>query len=264
MKILLQNNVINAEDINHAISRLNFPLVRVNIKPFMDEMDPPINGLDFIPYGSTLFTEMSYKRNFKGLCYNPSTFKYSVGLQNRNDMLNSDGIVASILDVIELLKNEQDQEKLWFIRPDGDLKEFSGQILTTKEWLDWLTDANQCSSQGTYKLEDDFFVVMASPKIIQAEWRCFIVDHEIVSVSQYKQNGRLIDYKLNGTNKSNSDTRIITMAKMWLPHDCCVMDVAQVNNEFKVVEFNTINSSGFYGADAGLVLTELFNYFQTK
>jgi len=51
------------------------------------------------------------------------------------------------------------------------------------------------------------------------------------------------------------------MANKWLPYDCVVMDIAELaTGEYKVVEFNSINSSGFYEHNITAVVEALSNY----
>ena len=55
-----------------------------------------------------------------------------------------------------------------------------------------------------------------------------------------------------------------TFADKWLPSECCVMDIALVNGELKVIEFNAINSSGMYDSDVVAIFKALWEYHQTK
>ena len=89
-------------------------------------------------------------------------------------------------------------------------------------------------------------IVVAKPKEIEQEWRWFIVDGKIVDGSTYRLNGQLV--------KKHEDNPLVIksaqqLALSWLPDDCCVMDVARVDGQLKVVEFNCINASGFYDHD---------------
>jgi hypothetical protein len=50
------------------------------------------------------------------------------------------------------------------------------------------------------------------------------------------------------------------LANKWLPDQCCVMDLALVEDELKVIEFNCINSSGFYDHDVDAIFKALWKY----
>jgi len=112
-------------------------------------------------------------------------------------------------------------------------------------------------SSGSYKMTPETEVVLAPPKDIQAEWRWFIVDGKVVSGSMYRCRGRLV-------KERETDCKVIMEARKltskWLPHDCCVMDTALVDGRLYVIEFNCINSSGFYDNDVDAIFNELYKY----
>ena len=95
---------------------------------------------------------------------------------------------------------------------------------------------------------DSNIILCCSPaKNIEREWRFWIIDGEVVTGSQYKKNGCL-------AIKAPIDENILNKAKEfskgWLPNPNIVMDIAEMRNgTFKVVEFNSIHSSGFYNAN---------------
>ena len=101
-------------------------------------------------------------------------------------------------------------------------------------------------------------VVLCNPKPIQAEWRWFIVNGKIVSGSMYRCHGQL-------RNIRETDPAVIeeaqALADMWLPFDTVVMDTAitEDSNDVKVIEFNCINSSGFYDNDVVAIFDALWN-----
>jgi len=47
-------------------------------------------------------------------------------------------------------------------------------------------------------------------------------------------------------------------ADKWLPNRNVVMDLALVDNELKVIEFNCINCSGFYNHDVRKIFDALY------
>ena len=101
-------------------------------------------------------------------------------------------------------------------------------------------------------------IVLASPKNIKSEWRWFIVDGKIVSGSMYRLNG-ILDKR----EELDPDTILEaqTFADKWLPKQTCVMDLALVDDEVKVIEFNTINSSGFYAHNVDNIIHAMYLNF---
>lgn len=264
MKFLIQHNLINGEQLDSIKNAvIGFPHEFVGVIPFSHEItsESEIKGEDYIPYGSTLLTNIAYELGWKGLHFNRDTFNYQSAIDNRGDMLNSN--VMRLDDAIRMLgiiKN-RDPKSLWFVRPSEDLKQFSGQVIEAEECYHWFKSMMECETSGTYKLEPETMVVICSPQPIQAEWRWFIVGGKIISRSMYNIHNQLRKERV-------TDQKMIdeaqTFADKWLPSECCVMDIALVNGELKVIEFNAFNSSGMYDSDVDAIFKALWKYHQTK
>lgn len=240
-----------------------FPHEFISLIPFAREFiaESPLLDKEYIPYGSTLMTSIAYEQGWKGLHFDLSLFNYEEAAKNRTDMLNGEKILTAYDAMVFFQKENQDSE--WFIRPSEDLKHFSGQVLTAKEIQEWFADAMSLSpDSGTYYISKDLKVVLSSPKHIDFEWRWFIVDGKIINGAKYRSNGKLIE------NQQELDIDIIKqaqkMADKWLPDPCVVMDTALVNGKMYVIEFNCINSSGFYGHNVSEIFTALYNYHNRK
>lgn len=257
MKFLIQYNLMNEKQLQLTKNAVNdFPHEFVGLIPFSREItsDEPLVGIDYIPYGSTLLSTLALQKQWKGLYFDLENFNYEASSENRDDMLNDEHIVT-VKDAFDILKT--DPEKLWFTRPSLDLKHYSGTVINADECYKWFKDALECDSSGSYKMDEDMMVVLATPKNIQAEWRWFIVGSKIVSGSMYRFKGVL--HKERELDKDVID-EAQKKADQWLPNQCCVMDTALVDNELKVIEFNAINSSGFYDNDVDSIFKELYNY----
>lgn len=258
MKFLIQNNLLSEVQLSLTRESIkDFPHQFIEMIPFTEDIqsDVPIDGLDYIPYGSTSLTMISYIKGFKGLHFDLETFNHNAFLKNRDDMLNN-GMVDSLVNIVNYLETQK-ADKIWFIRPSDDLKQFSGCILKNLDIIDWLRDRVLCASSGSYRLEPTTQILISEPRNIQCEWRYFIIDHKIVSGSMYKYRDRLRKLK-------ELDNDVLkeaqSFADKWLPDSCCVMDLALVDDEIKVIEFNCINSSGFYDHDIKKIFTELWSY----
>lgn len=233
-----------------------YPHVFVNVVPFSREIicDELIEGQDFIPYGSTLLTTLGVDRKWKGLHFDLSRMNYRCFLDNHPDMLNDN--VLSVQNAIDYLKDvNPDQE--FFTRPSEDLKQYSGQVMIASEIRSWLQSMVEAVGGGSYYMDPQKQIVLCEPKAISAEWRWFIVGGQIISGSMYRAHGQL--RKLKELDKSVID-EAQALADKWLPDDCVVMDTALVGDEIKVIEFNCINSSGFYDNDIGAVFDALYKH----
>lgn len=261
MKFLVQHNLMNPDQltlINQAVEP--FPHEFVGLIPFSREFtsNEPIIGQDYIPYGSTLMTNLAYDLGWKGLHFDLDVFNYEAAVKNRNDMLNGEHVMTVKEAAIFMANGMQGAGQEWFIRPSEDLKHFAGQVIDAKECANWLNDAMSLPPEsGTYAMSPEMKVVIAKPKPIKAEWRWFIVDGKIVDGAMYHAHGQLI-------KKRELDQEVIdeaqALADVWLPDLCVVMDTALVGDEVKVIEFNCINSSGFYGHNVGKIFSGLWSY----
>lgn len=259
---IIQHNLMNGISLGkiaNALEDYKIPHKFVGVIPFSHEItsDDPLVGKDFIPYGSTLLTMLTMRdsQNWRGNYFIPETFRAEAWLANRNDMLNEG--FCTIEEAINFLKL-MDSDEEYFTRPCEDLKQYSGQVMKAGELHDWLLDACECASSGSYKLEFDTKIQICKPKNIQAEWRWFIVDSKVVSGSMYRFRGIL-------DKREELDIAVIAEAQMfadiWLPHRNCVMDLALVDGAMKVIEFNTINSSGFYDHNVEKIICALWEEF---
>ncbi|HBY64834.1 MAG TPA: hypothetical protein DEG42_00270 [Acholeplasmataceae bacterium] len=184
-----------------------------------------------------------------------SKANYDAFVANRDDMLNTAPIRLD--EAIKFLETRPSDE-MWFTRPSKDLKEYTGLVDTAGELVLWLRDRVLCASSGSYQLQPDTMIVLSEPQNIDAEYRWFIVGGKVITGSMYRNNGQLFSQR-------QVDKGVILEAQefadKWLPNSCCVMDLALINeSEMKVIEFNCINSSGFYDCDVNAIFKALWEY----
>jgi len=261
VKFIVQFNLIQEEQlqkIKKAVEK--YPHEYVSVIPFSHDIraDSPLEGTDFIPYGSTTMVAEACERKWKGVYFDVDKFNYQAALDNRDDMLNSG--LYTIREAVKLLKAHP-SDKVWFIRPSQDLKQFSGRVAETRVCKDYFEKALIGESSEVAKLTPDTMVVLCEPQNIDAEYRWFVVDRKVVSGSMYRHSGQLLRERITD-EKQIAEAQ--TFADKWLPNDNCVMDLALVDGEVKVIEFNNINGSGLYDNDAEAIFDALWGYEKTK
>lgn len=247
--------------------------VGCQLTEFSEEIEylfsPPPADAFVIPYGSTKLTALARQLGWEGLFYDESTFCVDAWVQHRHDMLNQEVEILSVADV-ERRFTSVDEDEYFFIRPVADLKAFTGCVVSARELAHFSTSHHAGSAFGSgihYAKEFtlDTACAVSSAKEIQAEYRFFIVDHEVVDGSLYhaRRTRRLAHV--------GSDWAVMQaardMVRGWLPHDVCVMDVAEIDGalqRFQVIEFNTFNSSGFYEHDIREIATAVTRYAAGK
>lgn len=257
MKFAIQYNLMNEDQLHDVAKAVEaYPHIFVGLIPFSREItaNEPIEGTAYIPYGSTLLTNLTAELGWQGLHFDITKLNYRNFLANRDDMLND--TVMTVQEAVEYLSSWNPSVK-WFTRPSEDLKQYSGTVMESGEIIPWFKSMMAAVGGGSYYMPPETDVVLSTPLDISAEWRWFIVGGKIISGSMYKAHGQL--RKLRELDQAVID-EAQAMADKWLPMDCVVMDTALVGDEIKVVEFNTINSSGFYDNDVDAVFKALWEH----
>ena len=136
MKFLLQYNLLSNESLLELKAAVkNLPHQWVGVIPFSHELttepDQPLDGLDYIPYGSTTMIKLSKQLGFNGLHFS-ELFTYFNASVNRFDMLNSSSNFDRVVPLYSLVAyiDELDSDDLLFLRPSEDLKAFAGQVMS--------------------------------------------------------------------------------------------------------------------------------------
>lgn len=262
---VIQSNFIKETQVRplvEALNELGVPFLDVGIIPFSDEFVTPIPTSWYtedgyiIPYGSTSLMRIAMKRKWWGLFYDPETFNVEAWVKHRSDMLNQQPMIMTVGQAMDMFKGlKHDSE--WFIRPVCDLKAFNGTLTTAEEISRWIVSVDS----GNFQFSANAKVAVSEPKKIEAEWRYFIADRQIVSGSKYKVHGLRLEQR-------EEDKEVLRQAQAladgWLPHDCCVMDVAKVEGHDKplIVEFNCLNASGFYYHNMKAIAKAVTDYFE--
>ena len=258
-EFVIQHNLMNEEQLRQVKAAVEkYPHRFVGVIPFSHDItsDMELSGVEYIPYGSTLLMTLAHKRGWTGLSFDPSVFSMKQAYAHRRDMLNN-GRVMSVREAESVLREMIGDV---FVRPDLDLKHFSGQVIDSVECADWFKDAMSLPLEsGSYAMDPHMEVIVSEPLNIQAEWRYFIVGGKVVSGSMYRYKGQLL-------KKRELDAAVLEEAQQaadgWLPAPNVVMDLALVDDTVKVIEFNCINSSGFYDNDIPAVFDALWNYYK--
>lgn len=226
-----------------ALDRFNIDFKLVY--PKKDKIFLSINGEEFIPEkdknyfvcGSYLLAQNAEKL-IKNAVFNIDKYGSDEFLEifGKHNFVNGDIKIVNSNNI-----NWNENEKL-FIRPINDVKNFNGGVYTKE----------------TFNYKGD--VAIAKIKEISQEYRFFVVDKEIVSGSSYKLNGKFFE-------SENIDDGAIRFAKEMISlfnEDNYALDIAKINNEYKIVELNCINSAGFYKNDLFKFVIAIENYYENK
>ncbi len=258
---ILQTNLIKPEIVDNikialSLDRIGFEEV-ITI-PFSDELPIIKNPTLFnVFYGSTTLILNAYKdkRFSKGIFFDNNSFNIDNYLKYwGTKMLNCD---SKLTTFPEFASESHPENSKWFLRPNEDDKSFSGTVMTFAEIKKMAIDLKD--SNNPY-LTTQTQISVSSPKIIEKEWRHFIVNKKVISSSRYMFNGQLNisttdipDELLNFIDKSCNE---------YVPHIIFVMDTAFCCGKFSIIECNCFNGTGFYNHDIVKIVRAVNSYLQ--
>jgi hypothetical protein len=166
-----------------------------------------------------------------------------------DEMLNNDMEFYALKDV---LNNATD---IFFARPMEDSKSFTAEV-TTKEKFSKFVKGIENIGKKFSTVTLDTMVAVSKPKSIQREVRFFIVDGKISTYSSYKIGDYVIYDKF-------VDQYIIDYVKniigAWGPDKAYCLDIAVSSGQPKILEVNSINSSGLYDIDTQKLIQSINN-----
>ncbi len=162
-------------------------------------------------------------------------------------MLNFHSVVCSLEDA----RFSVDQ---MFVRPTTDTKYFSGRVFDAETFRTWQRTICDLDAKHGTSLTPKTQVQLSNPVAIYAEYRFWVVAGEIVTQSLYKRGSQVM-------YSSEVDQRVVAFVKAriseWSPHETFVIDACDSERGMKIVEINTLNSSGFYAADVQRLILSL-------
>lgn len=251
---VLQKNLFNERAFQSLQDQLvvqDTPHAVVQLRPFVHEIEPDveIDGPVFV-CGSTGLRHVARRKGWQP-GYFDDNLDYRLLLRHYGArMLNEDARVMPLRDAAVT-------EDVAFVRPVGDDKQFSGQVMAKAEFAEWRSRVVALEGESTYTtLGADDLVVIARAKPVFAEYRFYVVDGRVVTGSLYKRGDR-VHYD------SHVDGRVTDFAQScadaWCPNRAFCLDVADTPDGLKVLEINAINSSGFYACDMGRFVNAINN-----
>ena len=175
----------------------------------------------------------------RGIWGNSEFFSVSQYIKTWNhDYLNCDTKIVTT-------ENLMYQALPFFIRPLLDDKSIDGQIIRSEHDLQIIRS----------KCNDDCLFCVSSVKSINKEWRAIIVNRSVVSVCRYAEGYKMsvskTDVPLELKRFVESHCGIAQAPLVW------VMDVAEFNERYYVLECNTFNASNLYDCDRKAIVAAI-------
>lgn len=252
MYYLLQAGLFKShheEKLVRALERLKLEYEWVKFVPFVHDIEFKTDRKDVMCFGSTMFSNAAVKYNwFPGSFYNENHDYEIYSKYYKDYLLNYDSKILSLIDKVDF----KDQEL--FIRPCKDSKIFNGKLFNEHDWKDTI---DVISTNWPEKLNDK--IQISNPKTIYQEHRCWIVQGECVTISQYKL-GNQVFYQNEDHNEAILSF-VNRMLMIYQPAPAFVMDICFTESGMKIVEINNLNAAGFYDSNLQKLIMSLEHNF---
>lgn len=238
---------------NNYVERLTVPValyarshgIALEDRSSFKEFDPDDCGIDWgqydlvLPYGSVQFARQLKNSSLAPfILHDESLFATSAwAAEFGADALNGAGRQATAVEVATLLHDGP-----YHLRPDMVDKAFVGGVFSSTEWEKIRSERD---------LSDDLACWASPLQAIDKEWRCWVVGGQVVEISKYREAGQMA---LEREADSAVWAAAQRFADRYLPAPCVVLDLAFVQDGYKLVEFNPIHCAGWYKAQVDIVL----------
>jgi hypothetical protein len=143
-----------------------------------------------------------------------------------------------------------------FIRPDEATKSFKGGRYNKRDFLKAISG-----------LEDDFWVYVDTPtnphdagEIIQKEYRIFCCRDQVITGSQYRENEtKKVDAFVPDAAYEFVTELLRTV--QYFPDDVFAVDIAEVCDEFYLLELSPWACAGLYACDVSKLVTAVCEHY---
>lgn len=246
--------------LENAVGETGHNSIIIDLPPFSHELFDPVDGPKVL-YGGTRLVEAAAKdpRWKDAVWYNAEKSRWSENYArwHRNTITRNPHLTT--FRQIQFLPF--DLGEYVFVRPDYDLKEFAGEMMSFGKLIEWRNRLFDITGEPGLTMDVDTPIIVAKPQEIGKEWRLFIVDGQIVDCSRYKWGGR-------ASMERECPDRLIHyvdgLLRMYNPTPVFTLDIGEDKNSlFGIIEQNCFNSSGWYRVDLPLVVDAVSKYVES-
>lgn len=154
------------------------------------------------------------------------------------------------------IKNQKEQIYKYFgdkvfIRPDNPTKIFTGLTINYDNFETEINAIEKTTSVNS----STWISVSSAKKIIDTEWRFWIVDGKIIQYTSYSW-----DFNQEKIEPAKDMISFVEKSVFGVPYEAFVIDCTKTENDQNyVIELNSINNSGFYGMPVEPIVDKLKN-----
>lgn len=264
MHWIIQTNLFSEDGwqtLVETLERFNIPHSIHQVVPFAGDILPDASPEGpVICMGAYSLRHIAKRKGWYPGVFDLEPFDFTEQLKHwGNHMLNSDAVVSRFEDA-QLHSRS-------FVRPTLDSKSFSGAMFGVEEFYEWKRKICVLGEDYGTTIDKNTMIQVCPYKHIYAEYRYWIVKGEIVTKSMYKRGDKV--FYTSDVDPMYDDFVKARIAE-WQPLDAFVIDVCSISpanddeqGSFhpRIVEINTLNSSGYYAGDVQRLVLALEDAF---
>lgn len=238
MHWIIQKSIFKPENyqaLTDTLACLGIEYTSVNIPNGTCDLVPDVHPVGKVYVcGAIKMRKIAEDRQWQPGSFLNDNFRFDTWLAELGDeLLNSDVKFGIFKDI------PTEHWAKFFIRPLEDNKAFDGMVIDNEMLRLWRNDPNKAHLAN-------LMVAACAVKDIYREYRLFVVKNRVITGSVYKIAGRP---QVSETIEPEVVDYVTAIINRWAPAESCVVDICLTENGYKVIEFNNINSSGFYASN---------------
>lgn len=229
-----------------AVKQQEFKCTTFTMMPD-DDMPIIMNDMPTVFYGTTFMVQAVVESNFwkPAVWFNHDNFRFESYHKAWGELMFNYPFEKTTIQ--KVLDSDRKPLDVFFMRPDKDLKEFTGCAIEFRELLEWQED-------GNIDVPLDTVVITAEAKEIAHEWRLVILDGKVLTQSQYMKDGKFAP-------SPDVPKAVIDLASqasdIWTPERIFSLDIAEANDKLSIMECNCFNCSGLYAMNKHAIVREV-------
>lgn len=232
------------DDLIAALCRAGVPHSQHKVIPFVGDIQPDISPVGRVMVmGTYSMCRLAERRDWVPGAFDVGKVPYASQVSAwGSHLLNADAVISTFCEASPNISP-------FFIRPTADSKFFAGIVMALADLRDWQVRVAQLGEDDGSGLRSHTEVLWSTPKDLGDEYRLWIVNGEVITASQYRPASAAVP--ADAIQFGNQ------MAAAWAPLPAFVMDVCRCGTEWKIIEINTLNASGFYAADLNKLVSAI-------
>jgi hypothetical protein len=141
-----------------------------------------------------------------------------------------------------------------FIRPNSGAKTFTGQSVKYEDFENFIEDVEKYGKKSM----DDILCIISSHKKIEEEWRVVVFNNEVLTYSQYMNNGEIEIKREIDDGALELAEEIATLE--WQPDIGYTLDICKYSNRYYLLEANSLSCAGLYSCDEKIIIDKILDY----